>query len=429
MASKEELRKRKTYLQIAGFECSNCHKTTREDGTRSLLRCTRCRMSYYCSKSCQKADFSFHKQFCTAIEELSNEDEVWYSCNGKESEWNKRKIYHMQLLAAALDRDLTSYESNAWLNQPKCHVCFRTSRDLESRSALIPCPNCHVVFCCSNEHWEQHQSKHKSLCQTYQIMVQCEKIRYQGTSETLWAPEEWDESYIYPPLPKDWNSYLKWRKAPQFNQLDAICRVITNTLSVPLTILSALERFYSRNQLRSFDDLVVHLIGAGKYEVLALMSFEEIMHILPNIKTLQLILIGIELPSKTIGVSLQCCPRCTKANRKRIYSLHSTSYDEYSVSDDFITPQIVVGFNIDLNEETWNSSIEFLIEKELPCIFTSYSKEEANQNVKMLKDLGAKIIVGAKENKWGSTMPLVEPQETDKFYYNNYYRTLLKGKA
>ncbi|CAG8689860.1 325_t:CDS:1, partial [Dentiscutata heterogama] len=175
--------------------------------------------------------------------------------------------------------------------------------------------------------------------------------------------------------------------APQFNQLDALCRVITNTLSLPLTILSALERFYSRSQLRSFDDLVVHFIGAGKYEVSALMSFEEIMHILPNIKTLQLILIGIELSSKIIGVSLQCCPRCTKANRKRIYSLHPVSYDEYSVSDDFITPQFVVGFNIDLYEESWKSSVEFLIEKEIPCTFTSYSKDEANQNVKILKDL------------------------------------------
>ncbi|KAF0554099.1 putative MYND domain protein [Gigaspora margarita] len=279
-----------------------------------------------------------HKQFCTAFEKLNN-DKVWYSCNGKESEWNKRKIYHMQLLAAALDRDLTSYESNAWLIQPKCHVCFRTSRDLESRSALILCPNCHVVFCCSNEHWEQYRSKHKSLCQTYQIMVQCEKIRHFGN---IMGPEEWDESYIYPPLPKDWNYYLKWRKAPQFNQLDAIFRVIANTLSVPLTILSALERFYSRNQLRPFDDLVIHLVGAGKYEVFLYNVVHVVLRLIEN----------------------------------EFYSLHSTSYDEYSVFDDFITPQIVV--------------------------------DEANQNVKMLKDLDAKIIVGAKENKWGITLNIGE---------------------
>ncbi|CAG8673006.1 16208_t:CDS:2 [Racocetra persica] len=398
MASKEELKKRKTYLQIAGFACSNCHKTSREDGTSSLLRCTRCRMSYYCSKSCQKADFLFHKQFCAAIEELSNLEEVWYSCNGKESEWNKRKIYHMQLLVAALDRDLTSYESNAWLNQPKCHRALGTT-PIEAQ-----------IFMSNLSNYGSMRNN-------------------EGTSETLWAPEEWDEGLIYPPLPKDWSSYWKWRKAPpQFNQLDAVRRVITNSLSLPLTILSALERFYSRSQLRSFDGLVIHLIGAGKYEVSALMSFEEIMHILPNIRTLQLILIGIELSSKTMGVSLQCCPRCTKADRKRIYSLHPISYHEYSASDDFITPQIVVGFNIGLYDEFWKPSVEFLIEKELPCIFTSYSKDEANQDAKMLKTLGAKIIVSANENKWRSTMPLVEPQETDKFYYNNYYRTLLKGR-
>ncbi|CAG8502346.1 16094_t:CDS:1 [Acaulospora colombiana] len=451
MTSKEEeLKKRKTYLQIAGTACSNCRKTSAEVGINSLLRCTRCRMSVYCSKECQKKDFSFHKQFCAAIEELHRLEEAWYSCNDKESEWSKRNIYHMQLLSEALDRELTNYERNAWLHQPKCHVCFRTSRDLQNYSPLIPCSECKVAFCCSPEHWKQYRPKHQSLCQTYQLMVNCERIRfvsdyidstplslitiridrYQDTSETLWAPEEWDESAIYPPLPKDWNGYFKWRKNSQFIHLDALCGVITNNLSLPLTILSALERFYIRSKLRSLEDLIIHIIGASQYEILALMTFEEIMHVLPNIKTLRIIFVGLELPMKNPGMTLQCCPRCANSDRKRICAFYPMPYHEYGSSSDYTIPHISVGFNTGLYEddtELWKPTIEFLLEKELPCVFTSYSKEEATQDLKILKSWGAKILVGAKENKWRSTMPLIEPQGTDKFYYNNFYRTLLQG--
>ncbi|RHZ69731.1 hypothetical protein Glove_279g27 [Diversispora epigaea] len=431
MTSKElELQKRKTYLQISGTACSNCRKTSRDVGVESLFRCSRCRMSAYCSKSCQKEDFSNHKHFCAAVEELHNFEEAWYSCN-EESEWNKRQIYHMQLLSAPLDRELSSYERNAWLYQPKCHVCFRTSKDLQNYQPLIPCSQCLIIFCCSQEHWTQHREKHQTLCKTYQLMINCERIRYQDTSETLWAPEEWDESAIYPPLPKDWNGYFKWRKNSQFIQLDTLCRVITNSLSLPLTILSALERFYTRHNLRSLEEMVIHIIGASQYEILALMTFEEIMHVLPNIKILRIILIGLEMPQQNSGIPLSCCSRCTEANRKRICAFYPMSYHEYGHSSNYTTPHITVGFNIELEENTelWEPTIEFLLEKEVPCILTSYSKEEAIQDVKILKSWGTKILVGAKENKWGSTMPLLEPQKVDKFYHNNFFKTLFQGRS
>ncbi|CAG8456680.1 4786_t:CDS:2 [Acaulospora morrowiae] len=433
MTSKEEeLKKRKTYLQIAGTACSNCRKTGAEVGIKALLRCTRCRMSCYCSRECQKADFSFHKHLCAAVKELSEFEEAWYSCNEQESEWNKRNIYHMQLLTEALDRELNNYERNAWLHQPKCHVCFRTTRDLQNQSPLIPCPECKVTFCCSSEHWEKHREKHQSLCKIYQLMINCERIRYQDTSETLWAPEEWDANAIYPPLPKDWNGYFKWRKNSQFIHLDALCGVITNNLSLPLTILSALERFYVRSKLRSLEDLTIHIIGASQYEIFALMTFEEIMHVLPKIKTVRIIMVGFELPGQNHGIDLQCCSRCTNSGRKRICAFYPMAYHEYGSSSDYTAPHVSAGFNTGLYEddtELWKPTIEFLLDKETPCVFTSYSKEEATQDVKILKSWGAKVIVGAKENKWKSTMPLVEPQGTDKFYYNNFYRTLLQGRV
>ncbi|CAG8647854.1 11736_t:CDS:1 [Funneliformis caledonium] len=428
----EELKKRKTYLQIAGTACSNCRKTCNEANVTSLLRCARCRMSHYCSKECQKADFQFHKVFCLAIEELSNNEQAWYSCNGLELEWNKRKIYQMQLLGFILDRDLNNYERLAWLNQPKCQICFKCPKDLKTSQALIPCSNCQVVFCCCPEHWKKHRSKHDDLCETYQIMTDCERIRYLP-DQSLWAPEDYDENKLYPPLPKDWNGYFKWRKAsiiPQRN--DSFCRVITNTLSLPLTILSALSRFYTHDQLHSINDLVIHIVGANQYELSALMTFEEIMHVLPDLKVLHLVMIGPEMTPKHHGFPLRCCPRCTTENRMRVISMYPMIYHEFANSSDYSQPHLAIGFNKDLGEddfELWKPTIEFLLDKNLPCAFTSYSKKEAIEDVRIIKELGALILVGAKENKWSSNMPLVEPQEVDKFYYNNFYRTLFQGRA
>ncbi|CAG8472034.1 479_t:CDS:1 [Ambispora leptoticha] len=433
MSKVEELHKRKSKLQIAGTACSNCRKTSKEAGVKILLRCTRCRMSYYCSKNCQKADFPGHKQFCQALCELSAKEEAWKLCDGDETEWNKRVIEHMHLLDEALDRPLTDYEKNSLLYQPKCQVCLISAVELKSPQKLIPCLSCMIISCCSEAHWKIHRPKHQKLCQTYKNMIECENVIYKLMGETAWAQEEWDESRTFPPLPKDWQTYFEWRNAPKFSE--SFLSVVTNSLSPPLTILAAIERFYTRDELHALDELIIHLIGASQYEIMSLSSFEEIMHVLPNVKVLRLILVGLELPNKTTpaGISMKCCSRCEKENRKRICALFPTSYHEHAEQpDDYIKPHIAVGFNTGLYEtdtEHWEPTVKYLLDKDTPCVFTSYSKEEAAQDLQALKDWGAKIISGNKENKWKSIVPLIEPQVLDKFFYNNYYRTLFRGNA
>ena len=45
-------------LEDAG-ECANCHRQP-EKGLE-IKKCTRCRITRYCSKDCQKKDWSFHR--------------------------------------------------------------------------------------------------------------------------------------------------------------------------------------------------------------------------------------------------------------------------------------------------------------------------------------------------------------------------------
>jgi hypothetical protein len=48
---------------ISAIPACPCGKTCASDGT-SLLRCSHCKASWYCSRSCQMADRSSHKRWC-----------------------------------------------------------------------------------------------------------------------------------------------------------------------------------------------------------------------------------------------------------------------------------------------------------------------------------------------------------------------------
>jgi hypothetical protein len=45
-------------------ECNNCEKTETQMDGASLMKCKRCKLTYYCSKECQVADWKRHKQTC-----------------------------------------------------------------------------------------------------------------------------------------------------------------------------------------------------------------------------------------------------------------------------------------------------------------------------------------------------------------------------
>lgn len=51
--------------------CLHCRKDLSE---LSALRCSRCKVVHYCSRECQKSNFSLHKSFCKKIHRLANDE-------------------------------------------------------------------------------------------------------------------------------------------------------------------------------------------------------------------------------------------------------------------------------------------------------------------------------------------------------------------
>jgi hypothetical protein len=46
--------------------CRHCEKIERLDGAK-LMKCQRCKVTYYCSKKCQVADWKCHKKMCKVM--------------------------------------------------------------------------------------------------------------------------------------------------------------------------------------------------------------------------------------------------------------------------------------------------------------------------------------------------------------------------
>lgn len=139
-----------------------------------------------------------------------------------------------------------------------------------------------------------------------------------------WAPDRiLPNATSLPMLPGSWEAYYASTECPYISVPPLMRTMVSIGLSMPLTILDALQRF-STTPSSIGSKMVIHILGAQmdfemKYGG---MTFEEIMHQLPWIKDLILVFVGpmvdttgaVEIPMKT-------CMACSRAGKKRAYSM------------------------------------------------------------------------------------------------------------
>jgi splicing suppressor protein 51 len=214
-------------------------------------------------------------------------------------------------------------------------------------------------------------------------------------------------------------------------------QLASDVLTMPLTILDALEQLQILNKAK----LRIHLLGPTGREFLGLASFEEILHLNPALKTLDITAIG---PSSMLygqgpegyapRADLPCCPACQSKGRTRPLSAYRGLYHDYCKTKYYEKPDLIVAFNSgcvdgDDADDDWDQTIRLIINSGLPALFTTYNSREAwNEQVKM-KSLGAKFVAEPEKNKWSSLVPMPEylDQEFEMWYQNNH-RYIIKGK-
>ncbi|KAJ4293256.1 hypothetical protein N0V90_008538 [Kalmusia sp. IMI 367209] len=210
----------------------------------------------------------------------------------------------------------------------------------------------------------------------------------------------------------------------------------TDNLTMPLTIVSALE-----DMTWGESHVSIHIVGATDRELVALGNFEEILHLVPSLRSLHITAVGPGIPG---GIenggpylprqSLDCCPVCKEDGRERSISLYQGVYHDFTKHAKFEKPDLVVLFNSrwmydDDAKSQWEPTIKALVEDNVPALFTTNNADDAQNEQRRMKELGGKFLVEVGENKWRGLVPT--PKFIDEEYgmwYHNAYRYMIQGE-
>lgn len=336
--------------------------------------------------------------------------------------------------------------------EPYCRHCYRTSPQLKTGEKLKGCEACLLTIFCST----CPQTHERDECTMFQQIGRDEDFAIQhhrrtGENFTIMCTETTVPTYL--PLSTAANWYDYYNKisdksmmsdmiSPEMQVIEpserrshgllGLLRYNTSTVTLALTIIAALEAIFPDIGTRT--TLSLHFIGAASRELTGLMVYEELLHLLPSLKTLELTFVGIDIPkqaSEEVGrrnrMQLECCPPCTSAKRTRSLALYQGAYHDYVKLDGYEKPDLAVAFHSGFSQSQtaeWEPTIDLLAEAHHPTLFTSYNKNEMEEEIYLLKSRGANFIQEGELNKWRGMLPIleaVEEKENSAYYLNQYW--------
>lgn len=350
--------------------------------------------------------------------------------------------------------------------QPYCSTCHRSANQLAARAIVLKaCTQCHLVHQCS----ECPDAHSKDVCAAYQVQNKIEEFRHElfedtgkvsaiectrephKLHKTLGDCKGWydyfvkvsDKSYVKGKVTKDFSSISGSAARGNTSERDfeerrrMFLSSATDTLTMPLTIVSALEDL----GLLETRTLKLHLLGATSREFLGMSAFEEILHLVPGVKILEItavgpsaLLYGEDKDGYAPKQNLPCCSMCQSQLRKRPLASYQGLYHNFAKSSNYAKPDLIVAFNSgfvdgdDANTD-WDQTIRHIVNSDIPTLFTTYNAREASNERAKMERLSARFIVEPEKNKWSSLVPMPEflDEEYD-IWYQNYHRYIIKGR-
>ncbi|KAJ7074689.1 hypothetical protein C8F01DRAFT_1274259 [Mycena amicta] len=330
----------------------------------------------------------------------------------------------------------------------KCHVCFRTPFH-DADHTFTPCGECKLAWWCSPEcadvFKDHHTSKHcADLCTV--LAVDSVSIAYAVSRRVIRAimlrSEHTQRVYTPPSSLLGWDDY-QTRMIAYFGQRvqlaasefvhihpdagKAIKLLATESASIPLTVLGALEKVFSDSNRE------------GASQGMA----EELLHYLPNLRTVTVAYIGPGLERDIFETEVGehdsrnlACEDCASRGRRRFAIRRRLTYHEFAETEAYRAnpADLVAGFNTGMGEvekELWTPSIRLVLQRGVPALFTSYSQTEALHDMFFLIRLRAKFVATMEKNVWRGVIPT--PSERHEHWgtnhYINNYLTIVNGNA
>lgn len=469
MASTDQ-RSIKTKAALTGGACMGCLAEPAElpSPTTTLKPCGRCRRARYCGTDCQRADFPIHKTVCAALAGVNahmaaagrarTPGGAPPAAGGPPGAWDEMSLPVASaagvVFGAALGRPPGVKEREYLLYEPRCAVCHVPGALLPA-GAFSRCPDCRLVVACAGDHAATMAATHTGgeACAMLALVRDTEAITVRdarrgeigggggGSGGDLVQPHAWmpdaPVSAPWDALPTDgWPGYFEWRHAPAF--VPAFLVAASDLLSVPLTILHAVMGALGGTAaaVHARSSLTVHLVGVSDYELRSLFAREELLHLLPNLKTLRLALFsaeGVLLPGppRVVGANATC-DACAAAGRTAPVLLVGGAYATAGLPGAYEEPDLVVGLNsgihstvaADGHREEWVPMVAAIAARRTPLVLTSYTAEEAVEDADALAVMlsgvdGYGVVDGPAINPWGSAKPYVDMGYTE-FYFNSH---------
>lgn len=371
--------------------------------------------------------------------------------NNNMCRFEARTLQRMQA-RCKLGRPLKGYESEIFLFPRVCEVCCEADP-----SKIIDCFKCHSVFYCSNEHLSEDADRHKKWCDGNNLCIDCDVLEYRLGVDSIPFPICIDDKYKALPetIKEHLVSMLDMVNLPVGHVFakHLLITLMSERLTYPLSVLYALQQIKigpSRRDISQVNELTVHVVGAeSTIEMLGIIRWEYLVHILPALQKLHVVFVGPQVFSVSdldeplpddhclddSGMTL--CEDCRGKGRAIVYEMCQMLYHEYVATSYSNRPDAIVAFNCGFHEfhgdeiDTWPESLKLMVqEREIPLIFTSYNEKEAMKDLDVLQELAeVDLIIPRHINPYQSLRPHRDPAKEDgaDLFYVNRYITCVRG--
>ncbi|KAJ7207455.1 hypothetical protein GGX14DRAFT_455536, partial [Mycena pura] len=430
---------------LMGMNCHHCFKGM--EVNVKVFKCSRCRRISYCGTECQKSDWETHKDMCKALSSLEKNlfaAVQLVSLLPKEPTTDVQRLRKLANLQANvyigyMHGQTSAREVISWIErEPRCMVCTRTDMVIRMEAVLndttvddtmhlIPCPSCKLSFCCSRAHWDIADRLHYGPCNDLRDSPsQCHMNKLARAQSMIASGFEdhsghfvWVSKRVKPKWVslegQSWEGEFEdeireFSGMPQSSPSTFIMAALSDTLTMPMTILYALSKLNDDDGWTRKQTLTVHIVGASSREFHCSCVFEEILHRVPRVKTLKILMCGPEAPGHACH-DVKICPDCIKRGRSYVLNFIPEAYHDIvrKQGGDFEHPDLCVGFNSGANHSTtlgytWPATFKVLVERKISSLITAFGREDAEKDAALLRDVGAALhpALGPILNPWGS---------------------------
>jgi hypothetical protein len=265
----------------------------------------------------------------------------------------------------------------------RCFVC------LESKKKLRSCEKCKMAWVCTGcDSGETvipgHSEEECGVCvHTNQIdMLNFQELSSSMTRLPKFVHLPLSHVSEYKHAPDSWQEYEVWRNFPSRPsvEFDANTLFLTKTM----TIMRSLNVSYSESELSKMQYLTIHLIGAYLTELQTQgAEYEELHHLMPDLKVLNMVVIGPEVPLLP-DLEVPMCSACVKRGKKLRVTIRRQVYEDCYRS--VPQPDLVFAFSPGFSAlGSWNMAIGCALSMFVPLAWTSLHEFEFEMDWKFFE--------------------------------------------